>query len=90
MNLKEILKEIGIKQEAKLMEDNCYVVQLKNSNDYGKIYSILENSDLIEIDDDSSVLTYESSSIQYNGDGFVITLISNFDADTYKLTIKEV
>lgn len=90
MNLKEILKEIGIKQEAKLMEDDCYVVQLNNSNDYGRIYSILENSDIIEIDDDSSVLTYESSSIQYNGDGFIITLISDFDADTYKLTIKEV
>lgn len=89
MNLEEILQEIGIKQKAEQTEDGL-VILLKNSNDYGRIYSILENSDLIEIDDDSSVLTYESSSIQYNGDGFIITLISDFDADTYKLTIKEV
>lgn len=89
MNLKEILQEIGIKQKAEQTEDGL-VISLKNSNEYGRIYSILENSDLIEIDDDSSVLTYESSSIQYDGDGFIITLISDFDADTYKLTIKEV
>ena len=90
MDLEQVLKEIGINQKAEPMENGCLVVSLKNSNEYGRVYSILENSGIIEIDDDSSVLTYKSSSIQYNGDGFIITLISDFDADTYKLTIKEV
>lgn len=90
MNLEEILQEIGIKKKAEPMEDDCLVVSLKNSDEYGRVYSILENSDMVEIDDDSSMLTYKSSSIQYNGDGFLVTLISDFDADTYKLTIKGV
>lgn len=87
--MEEILKQIGIKKEPEKIENGYLAISINDSDEYAIYYSLLENSDLVDIDDDSSTLTYESSSIQYDGDGFIITLIGDFEADTYKLTIKE-
>ena len=85
----DILRELNINETPEKIEEGYYAISFKDSNDYGKCYSKLEKSDLVDLDDDSSVVTYESSSLQYEGDGFEITLIADFEADTYKMTIKE-
>lgn len=87
--MEEFLKEVGITKEPTLSEDGTMVVEIDNSNEYAKFYSILEKSELVDEDETSSQLTLEASSIQYVGDDYVITLMSDLEADTYKLTIKE-
>ena len=87
--MEEFLKELGIDKEPTKAEDGTLVIEIANSNEYAKYYSLLENSDLVDEDESSSQLTLEASSIQYVGDNYVITLMSNLEADTYQLTIKE-
>ena len=87
--MEEFLKELGINKEPVESEDGTLVIDIANSDEYAKYYSLLEKSDLIEEDQYSSQITLEASSIQYVNDDFTITLLSNLEADTYQLTIKE-
>lgn len=87
--MEEFLKELGINKEPTESEDGVLVIDIANSDEYAKYYSLLEKSDLVEEDQYSSQITLEASSIQYVNDDFTITLLSNLEADTYQLTIKE-
>ena len=87
--MEEFLKELGITKEPTLSDDGTLVIEIADSNEYARYYSLLERSDLVDEDETSSQLTLEASSIQYVGDEYVITLMSDFEADTYQLTIKE-
>lgn len=86
--MEEFLNEIGIKANLQKSDSNTYTMDISNSNMYGKIYSKLDNSDLVEEDIESSQITYDTSSIQFTSDEYLITLLADFDEDTYKLTIK--
>lgn len=91
--MEEYLKNLGINKPGEMNSEGTYVVALANSAEFSKIYSILDkNTDLQELDD-SSTLTVENSNIVFidsNDDNYLINLIADFDADTYKLTITEV
>ena len=45
--------------------------------------------DELEEDAESSQITSGPSSIQYVGDLYTVTLLADFEADTYKLVIRE-
>lgn len=87
--MNEFLKELGINKTAVKGSGNIYTVDIENSDEYGKIYSILDKSKLVDEIPDSSQMTYETASIQFEGDDYLITLLADFDEDTYKMTIKE-
>ena len=88
--MEELLRKIGI-NETPTKTDNGYVINLNDSDEYGRYYSKLDKSDLVEEDDESSQVTLENSSIQYlSEDGkYLFTLLADFDGDIYTLTIKE-
>ena len=87
--MEEFLNKLNITKKGTLADDGCYVIDLDNSNEYGRAYSRLDKSDLVYEDEDSSIVTYENSSIQYINDDYTITLLADFDADKYTLTCKE-
>ena len=87
--MEEFLRQIGIVPTGTISEDNCYVMNIADSNEYGKIYSVLDQCDEVSEDEDSSFVTDEHSSIQYVNDEYTITLLSNFDVDIYGLTVRE-
>lgn len=86
--MEDFLNEIGITANLQKTDNNTYTMDISNSNAYGKIYSKLDNSDLVEEDIESSQITYNNSSIQFTSDDYLITLLADFNEDTYKLTIK--
>lgn len=86
--MEDFLNEIGITANLQKTDNNTYTMDIPNSNAYGKIYSKLDNSDLVEEDIESSQITYDNSSIQFTSDDYLITLLADFNEDTYKLTIK--
>lgn len=86
--MEEFLKDLGITQEP-IEVEGVLVIDIESSEDYGRIYSKLDRSDLVDEDEESSYLTANESSIQFVSDDYIITLISDFENDTYKLTIKE-
>ena len=88
--MEEFLKDLGITLAGRFSEDKSYVIDLPDSDTYGKIYSKLEKSELIDVVDDTSTVTYENSNIEYEGDLYTINLISNFEDDTYKLVVRTI
>lgn len=87
--MEELLKEIGIDKQITI-QDGKAVVDIADEKEYGRIYTLLDRSDLIEEDEESSMITMDSSSIQYDNDNYILTLIADFNLDEYKLVIKEV
>lgn len=86
--MKEFLKSIGITGE--LQKSNAsYVMDIANSNEYGRIYSLLDKSEDVEEDSESSQVTMDYSSVQFFNDDYTIQLIADFEHDQYRLTIKE-
>lgn len=86
--MEEFLNSLGIKGQLQ-KSNSSYVLDILDSNEYGKIYSILDKSDEVEEDPESSQVTLDYSSIQFYNDEYNIQLIADFENDEYRLTIKE-
>lgn len=86
--MEEFLNSLGIEGNLR-RSAKSQVLDIDDSNQYGRIYSILDNSDEVEEDSESSQVTEDYSSIQFYNDEYIIQLIADFKNDDYKLTIKE-
>jgi hypothetical protein len=89
MYLEKFLEKIGITQVGHYTKSNSYVIDLEDSDEYGKVYSILDKCDEIEEDEDSSTLNIHNSNIIFESDDYQFVLIADLDQDTYKLVCKE-
>lgn len=87
--MEKFLKQLGIDLSLHKNDDNDLSAEIKDSNEYGRIFSKLDRSDLIEEDQECSTVTFENSNIQYVNDEYTITLIADFENDTYSLHIRE-
>ncbi len=87
--MKEFLRKLGITQSGHYSSSNNYVIDLDDSKDYDKICSILDKSDLVEENPDSSVINTSVSNILYVGEQFSLNVIADFDNDTYKVVVTE-
>lgn len=87
--MQEFLKQLGIDLELNRTDDGDYSANISDSNEYGRIFSKLDKSNLIEEEQECSTVTFENSNIQYVNDEYTITLIADFENDTYSLHIRE-
>jgi hypothetical protein len=89
MSIQEYLKSIGISEEAEQGDDNSYVVSIMNSNEFGKIFSKLENAEDLDPLEDNQVVTEQGSSLVYESisEPYMLNLIADFDGDVYSLII---
>lgn len=88
MNIEELLNELGISEKGSYADDSSYVIDIGGSNQYGRINSILDRSDLLEEISSSSFVTTENANIDYKyEDQYILSLIADFDEDEYKLVI---
>lgn len=84
----DVLDTLKINRSGEYSDDDTYTVTLRDSNDYGRVSSILDNSDLVEPIEESSYLTAENGNLDYKfGDNFMISLIADFDNDYYQMVI---
>jgi hypothetical protein len=90
MYLEKFLEKIGITQVGHYTKSNSYIIDLDDSEDYGKVYSRLDKCDELYEDEDSSTVTVHVSNIVFESDEYQFTLIADFDQDTYKLVCKEI
>lgn len=88
--MEEFLKELGIQGTPQRTDDNTYVLDIEGSDNYGRIYSRLDRSDLIEEDEASSQLTMDTSSLRYENDEYQLTLLADFNEDKYQLIIQKI
>ena len=87
--MNELLKQIGIDAEPVKCEDGSYNIDIEDSNEYGRYFSKLDKSDLVEEEQDASSVNFENSSIQFTNDNYTLTLLADFENDTYSLNIRE-
>lgn len=92
MSVEEYLKSIGISKEVEQGTDDSYVVSIINSNEFGKIFSKLENAEDLDPLEDNQVVTEQGSSLVYESisEPYILNLIADFDNDVYQLVINEV
>ena len=89
MYLEKFLEKLGITQVGHYTKTNTYIIDIDDSDEYGKIYSLLDKSSEIEEDEDSSTINVHTSNLVFESDNYQLTLIADFDQDTYKLVCKE-
>ena len=87
--MEELLNNIGIRKKGHFGDSGEYIIDIDNSNEWGVIYSKLDKSPDLELQDDSSILTEEDSSIIYFSDDYQFTLMADFDNNLYKLVVSE-
>ena len=88
--MKQFLTEIGITDVGYFTEDNNYVIDLENSDAFNRVYGKLDSTDLIEENEDASVVNLDVTNIIYFCDEFVINLIADFTQDEYRIVVTEV
>ena len=92
MTEKEYLESIGITKAGAMGDDNSYVVDIMDSNEYGKIFTTLEKSDDLDPLEDNQVVTEQGSSLMYESmsEPFLLNLIADFDGDVYQLIVNKI
>lgn len=87
--MKELLKSLGITDVGYYSKEKNYVIDFESSDDFNKTFAKLNKSDLVDENEDSSVINLDVSNINYLADGFSLNLIADFGQDIYKLVVTE-
>lgn len=87
--IKDVLNDLNIRFDGEFSRDGSYVVDLFDSDQFGKVYSILDKNKDVENLEDSSSLTVHSANISYLYGDYQLNLIADFDENLYKLVITE-
>ena len=89
MNAQEFARQLGITKEGEYV-DGVYVITLKDSNEYSRVYTILDKSNLCDLDTEEINLDVQHSLMVYLADNFDIILKANFDTNDYSVSFEEV
>ena len=84
--VQDFLNELGIELEAKETEDG-YEVSIPDSNEYNKIFTILDRSEEVEEDPDLNSITLDTFVNSYFNDDYDILLSADFEQDVYNIKI---
>ena len=92
MEIKEYLKTLNINNELEPGDDDSYVITLMNSDEFGRMFSKLENSEDLNPLEDNQVVTEQGSSLVYESisEPYIFNLIADFDGDVYQLVINNI
>jgi hypothetical protein len=88
MEPNEFAKQLGINGIGTI-EGNTYTVTIANSDEYSKVYTLLDTSELMHLDTDTVTLSAQSSKMTYISDDFNVILSADFDKDTYTVSIEK-
>ena len=86
--MEEFLKSLGITATGAYSKSGAYIIDIMNYDEYGMYFSLLEKSDIEEVQDTSQV-TLHTTNITFANDQYQITLQADLDEDIYKLIVSE-
>lgn len=89
--MEKFIKNLNLNKSGHY-ENNKYIIDLSDSNEYSKMYTLLDNSSLVSLDPESTQISESSSMLIYNDDDlkFDIKLSANYNQDEYKIIISEI
>lgn len=88
MTIYDVLEKLNIPNQGNLT-GKTYVMNLDDSDDYGKYYSLIDKNSAVEYQEENSSLNLMCATLIYTLDNFLITLYADYDEDEYKLVIKD-
>ena len=86
--MEELLKDIGITEKGEYTKNGSYIVDIKDYDEYGKYYSLLDKSDLEEVQDTAQI-TLHTTNLTYTNDKYQVVLQADLDEDLYKIIVSE-
>lgn len=89
-SLRELLRKLNINKRGSYSDEHTYVIDLKDSDEYGSYNSLLERNGRLKEIDESSFVTADNAALDYRyKDEYLISLVADFNEDTYKIVIIE-
>lgn len=88
MDVKEFAKEIGLEQDG-YQDGVKYIIELVDSNEFSRVYTLLDKSELLDIQEDATLLTDKVGELIYLSDDYDVKLVGNFISDIYRVVITE-
>ena len=85
MKADEFARQLGITKEGKYLDDT-YVITLKDSNEYARMYTILDKAENVDLDTENMNLSMQSTIMNYLADEFDIELSANLNEDVYTIS----
>lgn len=86
--MEEFLKSIGITTPGEYTKNGAYVVDIIDYDEYSKYFSILEKSDLEEVQDTAQI-TIHTTNVTFASDDYQLVLQADLDEDMYKLVVTQ-
>ena len=83
-----LLKDLGVSDEGNF-EDKRYILELTDSNEYAKYYTILDQYEDLELNDSSSMSQEYATVLTYINEDFKVSLNANFNDDYYTFVVEE-
>ncbi len=92
MEIEELLKNLNIKYIGSYNKDSGYVIDLPDSKAFGDVFTILDNTDLVDILEDNQVITEQGSSLLYEviDEPYIINLLADWESNQYQLVITNI
>ena len=84
--MEEFAKKLGITYPGEQV-GNKYIIPLTDSDEYSKVYTLLDKSELVDLDTSCTLVTDKVSELQYFNEEFVVKLDANFIDDLYRVVI---
>lgn len=92
MEVQEYLDLIGINKTVELGDNNSYIVTIIDSDEFGKIFSLLENESDLETLEENQIVTITGSSLLYESKSqpYILNLLADFENEIYQLIINQI
>ena len=89
--MEEFIQQLKLPFELEKVSDTNYSAQLGNSDEWDKVYLILENRDFLMFDEDNSTLNLFESHLHWTDDTnqYSISLVADFEHDKYELGVRK-
>lgn len=88
--MEKFLRSIGINKVGTYGKNDSYVIDLNDSDEFGKVFSTLDNNEELEYMDENNLLTVSNATMIYRyKDQYQVQLIADFNNDAYKLVVNE-
>ena len=86
--LMEFVKNVGLPQNGSFVGES-YVITLADSDEWSKVYNILDKSEYVDRDIEADLSSAEEYRSTFLADGFDVAIVGDFDTDEYTVIITE-
>lgn len=87
--MKEFLSQLNINNPGTLTDDDEYVVEIPDSNEYSRIFSKIENSDIVREVEDDSVFDIDNNTLYFESEDYELELNADLENDVYSLVVRK-